>query len=267
MELGIIGLGNMGEAILRGIIANSVISPDKIAVFDINQGKIDQLVDEFGVKSFHAVHELLQAVNTIVLAVKPNVCESILSEQKAAFENKALFSIVTGWSRNRIQTILPKSCRILRIMPNTPCLVGQGMIVFDSDHTLSQDEMNFAEKIFSSIGMVEQVPSNLMDAVTGVSGSGPAYVYIFIEAIADAGVRAGLPRKLAYQLASQTVLGSAKTVLETQEHPGVLKDAVCSPGGTTIEAVSALEKNGFRFAVMDAIEACINKAKVLSQES
>jgi len=265
MELGIIGIGNMGEAILRGIIAKQIIVPNKIGIFDINQEKVERLSDELGIQCFQTVKELLQSVDNIVLAVKPNVCESLLGEQKADFENKVLYSIVTGWSRNRIQAILPETCRILRIMPNTPCLVGEGMIVFDSDHTLTKDELCFAETIFSSIGVVEQVPSYLMDAVTGVSGSGPAYVYIFIEAMADAGVRAGLPRELAYRLASQTVLGSAKTVLETGEHPGSLKDAVCSPGGTTIEAVSVLEKDGFRFALMDAIEACINKAKKLSQ--
>jgi pyrroline-5-carboxylate reductase len=149
-------------------------------------------------------------------------------------------------------------------MPNTPCLIGKGMCVFDLDTSLTNDDMEIARSIFESVGKVEMLPSSLMEAVTGVSGSGPAYVYIFIEAMADAGVLNGLPRDIAYKLAAQTVLGSAAMVLESGEHPAKLKDAVCSPGGTTIEAVYALEREGFRGAVIAAINDCTVKAKKLS---
>ncbi|MPN60425.1 Pyrroline-5-carboxylate reductase [bioreactor metagenome] len=149
-------------------------------------------------------------------------------------------------------------------MPNTPCLIGQGMCVLDLDTSLTKDDMELASRIFESVGKVEKLPASLINAVTGVSGSGPAYVYIFIEAMADAGVLNGLPRDIAYKLAAQTVLGSAAMVLESGEHPGKLKDAVCSPGGTTIEAVYALERKGFRSAVITAVNDCTEKAKALS---
>ncbi|MDD3921812.1 MAG: pyrroline-5-carboxylate reductase [Eubacteriales bacterium] len=150
-------------------------------------------------------------------------------------------------------------------MPNTPCMVGEGMIAFDADHTLTTDDMEMAKAVFLATGRVEIVNSALMNAVTGVSGSGPAYVYLFIEALADGGVRAGLPRNTAYTLAAQTVLGAAKMVLDTEKHPGALKDAVCSPGGTTIEAVAALEKAGLRSAVLDAVSVCVQKADEMSR--
>ena len=176
-----------------------------------------------------------------------------------------MVSIAAGWSADRLKAVIGADKKVLRLMPNTPLMVGEGMTVFEVPHSVSDDEYAFIENIFSSIGLVEQAPEKLMDAVTAVSGSGPAYVFLFIEALADAGVLCGLPRAQALKLASQTVLGAAKMVLETGSHPGALKDTVCSPGGTTIEAVKSLENDGLRAAVINAAEKCAIKSRSMSK--
>ncbi len=265
IKIGIIGAGNMGEAILRGILSADMLPPENVYVFDLNTEKIADLQQELGVLTAQSSFAMISACDMVLLAVKPNILKSVLMECGTALENKALLSIVLGWSRKDIAPLVPESCRVMRIMPNTPCLVGEGMMAFDADHTLTENELVFAKEMFSAIGKVELVPSYLMDAVTGVSGSGPAYCYLFLEAMADGGVRAGLPRNMAYTLAAQTMLGAAKMVLETGRHPGELKDAVCSPGGSTIEAVAALEKNGLRNAVLSAVNACVEKSIAMRQ--
>ena len=262
-KLGFIGAGNMGEAILRGILREGLVTPSSVYIFDPNKEKVKELQLELGVLTAQSSSAMISACDVVLLAVKPNICAAVLQECSVSLKNKALISIVTGWSRADIAELAP-DCRILRVMPNTPCMVGQGMVAMDMDHSLSEEEFQFAQSLFLATGQAEPVPSYLMDAVVGVSGSGPAYVYMFIEAMADGGVRAGLPRALAYKLAAQTVLGAAKTVLDTGIHPGALKDAVCSPGGTTIEAVTALERGGLRAAVLDAVEVCVDKARALA---
>jgi len=262
-KLGFIGAGNMGEAILRGILREGLLPPSNVYIFDLNQEKVRALQKELGVLTAQSANAMIFACDIVLLAVKPNVCGRVLSECRTALKDKTLISIVTGWSRPDIAALAPE-CRILRVMPNTPCMVGAGMVALDMDHTLTEDELAFAKELFSATGVAEAVPSYLMDAVVGVSGSGPAYVYLFIEALADGGVRAGLPRATAYKFAAQTVMGAAKMVLETGMHPGALKDAVCSPGGTTIEAVAELERGGFRAAVLDAVEVCVEKARQLA---
>ena len=262
-KLGFIGAGNMGEAILRGILRKELLKPSNVYIFDPNQEKVHALQAELDVLTAQSSPAMIAACDILLLAVKPNICEKVLHECAPALKGKALISIVTGWSRPDIAALVPE-CRILRVMPNTPCMVGAGMVALDMDHTLSDDELQFAKALFAATGVAELVPSHLMDAVVGVSGSGPAYVYLFIEALADGGVRAGLPRPTAYKLAAQTVLGAAKMVMETGIHPGALKDAVCSPGGTTIDAVAELERDGFRAAIIDAVEVCVDKAKQLS---
>ncbi len=257
-KLGFIGAGNMGEAILRGILREGLLSPHNVYAYDPNKAKIQSLQSELGILTAQSANAMISACDVILLAVKPNICAKVLSDCAGALKGKALISIVAGWSRPKLAAIAP-DCRILRVMPNTPCMVGQGMVALDMDHTLTEEELQFAQAMFDATGKTELVPSYLMNAVTGVSGSGPAYVYVFIEALADGGVRAGLPRDMAYRLAAQTVLGSAKMVLDTGIHPGALKDAVCSPAGTTIEAVVALERGGLRAAVLDAVEACVDK--------
>jgi len=265
LKLGFIGLGNMGEAILRGLLQQNILPPHCIYIYDINLQKQSALQREFSLLTAQSPMALCAACDMVLLAVKPNVCAKVLEECKNKLENKALLSIVTGWTRDKIEAITGNTCRILRIMPNTPCMVGNGMSAFDLDHTLTEEELVFAGKIFSCIGRVEMVSRDLMAAVTGVSGSGPAYVYLFIEALADGGVRAGLPRDVSYRLAAQTVLGSAQMVLQTGQHPGALKDAVCSPGGTTIEAVAQLEEHGLRNSVLHAVKACVDKVQEMSK--
>lgn len=264
-KLGIIGTGNMGEAILRGIVRANLLAAHNIYIFDPDVEKVRPLQQQLGVLTAQSAAAMAAACDVVLLAVKPNVCESALKSCSAALAKKALISIVTGWSRADLAALLPEDCRILRTMPNTPCMVGEGMIAFDADHTLAEEELAFAKAILEATGRVVLVPSSLMNAVTGVSGSGPAYVYLFIEALADGGVRAGLPRALAYELAAQTVIGAGKMVLDTGMHPGTLKDAVCSPGGTTIEAVAALEAGGLRAAVLDGVSACVRKAASMAQ--
>ena len=265
MKLGFVGAGNMAQAILKGVLDKRVLAALEVTLYDPDMEKTQLLAKQYGVSVARSNAELSAASDIVLLAVKPNMCAAALKEIGAALSNKALISIVTGWDMQRLQAELDDSVHILRVMPNTPSMVGEGMTAFDQNHTLTPAELMFAQSIFSSIGRVISVPASLMNAVTGVSGSGPAYVYLFIEALADAGVLAGLPRSAAYELAAQTVVGAGRMVLETGQHPGVLKDAVCSPGGTTIEAVYELESAGFRAAVMRAVDACILKADALSK--
>jgi len=260
-KLGFIGAGNMASAILEGILTKGLLTADQVCVFDPDAAKLDNLKARLGIIPCGSNEELLEQCETILLAVKPNICGKVLEPIAELFDGKVLISIVTGWDMDKLHMSVHTNCRILRVMPNTPCMVGEGMCAFDSGYTLNENELAFAKSIFESTGRVVVVPANLMNAVTGVSGSGPAYVYMFIEALADGGVRAGLSRDMAYELAAQTVIGAGKMVLETGIHPGALKDAVCSPGGTTIEAVSTLETFGMRAAVINAVDACVKKAE------
>lgn len=264
-QLGIIGVGNMGEAILRGILKEGVVKAEDIVVFDTNVKKTAALSNELGITVADQLESFIEKSKMILFAVKPNVIGAMLDSYRSLFHQKGIISIIAGWSADRLSDNLPNDTRILRVMPNTPAMIGDGMIVFESGDTLTKDEKAFAVALFSSIGRVTTVDPQLMDAVTGVSGSGPAYVYLFIEAMADAGVQQGLPRAVAYELAAQTVKGAARMVLESGQHPGQLKDNVCSPGGTTIDAVATLEKRGFRGAVIEAIEACSSKSREMSK--
>lgn len=258
-KIGFIGVGNMGEAILRAIFKSAMVPVEDVYIFDMNAKKVHALQEEFGVLTAQSASAMVAACDTVLLAVKPNVCAAVLKECADALSDKAIISIVAGWSRKQLSAIVPNA-RVLRVMPNTPCMIGEGMTALEMDHTLRVEELAFAQKLFETIGRAVMVPTSLMAAVTGVSGSGPAYVYLFVEALADGGVQAGLPRDMAYTLAAQTVVGAGKMVIETGCHPGALKDAVCSPAGTTIEAVAALERAGFRAAVLDGVEACVEKA-------
>lgn len=265
MRLGIVGVGNMGEAILRGALKGGAIGANQVAIHDANMEKAAALADELGVTAYDTLTKLAGACGMILLAVKPNVIAGLLDRQRALFHDKAVISIIAGWSCERLSDNLPQDARVLRVMPNTPAMVGDGMIVFEEGDTFTKSERSFATALFSALGRVQSVDAALMDAVTGLSGSGPAYVYLFIEALADAGVQQGLPRAIAYELAAQTVRGAARMVQETGLHPGALKDSVCSPGGTTIDAVATLEKCGFRSAVIEAVSACTNKSKEMSE--
>lgn len=265
MKFGVIGAGNMGEAILSGFCGSGNAGGTQIFVFDPDAEKCRALEKKLGVKTAASLEALIDESDLLLIAIKPNVCTHVYEEQFDRFSKKAVVSIAAGWGGERLQKALPADTRILRVMPNTPAMVGEGMIVFESGDSLTDDERAFAKTLFGSVGDVISVEPKLMDAVTALSGSGPAYVYLFIEALADGGVKAGLPRATALKLAAQTVKGSAIMVSETGIHPGELKDRVCSPGGTTIEAVATLEQHGFRGAVIAAVDACREKSEKMSK--
>jgi pyrroline-5-carboxylate reductase len=263
--VGFIGAGNMATAIMKGALSSKAIDAQNVCVYDIDTTKVTELADTLGVRSTENLFDLVDCADIVLLAVKPNVLGAVLADIKNDLDGKAMVSIAAGWSGDMIKAFIGADKKVLRLMPNTPLMAGAGMTVFETPHTLSDDEFSFVERIFASLGLVDQATQKQMDAVTAVSGSGPAYVFMFIEALADAGVLCGLPRAQAIKLAAQTLLGSAKMVLDTGSHPGALKDAVCSPGGTTIEAVKVLEDNGFRGAVINAVEACAKKSQALGK--
>lgn len=267
IRFGIIGAGNMGEAILRGFVSGGNAEDTVISVYDPCTEKCELLERELGVSAAASIENLIEQSDILLIAIKPNVCAHVFAEQKKRFSSKAVISIAAGWGGEKLRNALPASARILRVMPNTPAMVGAGMIVFEQGDTLTAPEKEFATKLFESVGEVISLEPKLMDAVTAVSGSGPAYVYLFIEALADGGVKAGLPRNVALKLAAQTVKGSAMMVEKTGVHPGELKDRVCSPGGTTIDAVASLESNGFRGTVIEAVDVCREKSERMSRQS
>ena len=262
--LGIIGAGNMAQAIIKGAIEKQVINANDIYVYDVDRTKLQSVEADFGIRPLSDIPAVCEHCDIVLLAIKPNVMPNVLSEIKKHIGEKPIVSIAAGWSADMIKEIVGNGKKVQRLMPNTPLMVGEGMSVFESPSNLLDDEQAFVEQLFSSLGKIEHAPLKLMDAVTAVSGSGPAYVFMFIEALADAGVLCGLPRNQAIKLAAQTVMGASKMVLDTGTHPGTLKDAVCSPGGTTIEAVKSLESDAFRGSVIKAVERCAQKSKALA---
>ena len=259
--IGFIGTGNMAVPIIRGALKSGIFSAEEI-VLDKNRSRAEALHEELGVKLCNGLGELVAASDILVLAVKPNMVRKVLKEAGPALAGKAIFSVAAGWTTEMLLDAVP-GARVLRTMPNTPAMVGEGKSALSKAHTLTASEAAIAESLFSSFGRAVWVEEYMMEAVIGVSGSGPAYAFMFIEAMADGGVMKGLPRKAAQELAAQTLLGAAKMVLESGMHPGELKDMVCSPGGTTIAAVHALEADGFRASVMDAVAASADKAEAM----
>lgn len=259
--IGFIGTGNMAVPIIEGAIRGGVVKPEEI-LLDQNRSRAGSLHEKLGVSLCGNLQEMVRQCDVLILAVKPNVVGKVLKEAGESLQGKAILSVAAGWTTEMLKEAAP-GARVLRVMPNTPAMVGEGMSALSKAHTLNPDETELAERIFSSFGRAVWVEEYMMEAVIGVSGSGPAYAFMFIEAMADGGVMKGLPRKAAQELAAQTLLGAAKMVLESGMHPGELKDMVCSPGGTTIAAVHALEKGGFRSAVINAVAASAEKAEAM----
>lgn len=263
--IGFIGSGNMGYAMMSGLVKSGM--KDSIVFTDKNLDKRLLVVEDLDVRPYNTNKEIAEVAKYIVLAVKPQFIKEAIDDIKEVVTDKNIIISIAPVAIKSLKDLFGKQMRIVRVMPNTPALVGEGMSAISfSDDTYEAEEKNLVTSIFSSFGEYEIMEEKYMSAVTAVSGSSPAYVFMFIEAMADAAVKYGMPRKTAYKFAAQAVLGSAKMVLETQEHPGVLKDNVCSPGGTTIEAVSILEKKGFRSAVIEAMDACYNKTNLLSNK-
>lgn len=258
--IGFLGGGNMGRAIMGGLINAKLYDPAEVNVFDISETALTALHDDLGVQTFDKADELVAASSIIVVSVKPQVLDKVLFPLKEKISNQQIvISIAAGVTLAHLAELLSDEHKLVRVMPNTPALVGAGMAAITTNYHVNDADKESVLAIFNSFGLAKIVPEHLIDAVVGVSGSGPAYVYMFIEALADGAVLEGLPRKDAYEFAAQTVLGSAKMVLETQRHPGDLKDMVCSPAGTTITGVRVLEDGGFRGLVMDTVHAVAQK--------
>lgn len=261
MKLGFIGSGNMCGAIVDGIV-KSGFEPKNITVSGVVEEQLDAFMEKYDVLTTKENSAVTADSDVLFLCVKPNVIYSVIDEIKdSASENTVIVSIAAGQSVECLEKAFGKKVKLVRLMPNTPALVGEGMTAMTYNENVTADEATAVKKILDSFGKTEIVSEKLMDAVTAVSGSSPAYVFMFIEAMADAAVMGGMPRNQAYTFAAQAVLGSAKMVLETGKCPSELKDMVCSPSGTTIEAVASLERNGFRGAVIDAMKACMDKSQ------
>ena len=257
MKLGFIGAGNMASAIIGGIIKKGIYKPEEIMCSTPVEAERKKAEDSFGIKTTADNKELVKEAEIVFFAVKPQVIPAVAEEIKDVLgDDKLVITIVAGKSLKWYEDAFGKQLKIVRTMPNTPALVGEGMTGVSPSSLVSEDELAKALEILSSFGKAEVIPEKLMDAVVSVSGSSPAYVFMMIEAMADGAVRLGMPRAQAYKFAAQAVYGSAKMVLETGKHPGELKDMVCSPAGTTIEAVRVLEDMGFRSSLIEAMEAC-----------
>lgn len=262
MKLGFIGTGNMAGAMMGGIIKNNVFKPEEIIGADLFAPGREKVQSLYGINVTDSNMEVVKNAEVIVMSVKPQYYESVISEIKDAIKpEQMIITIAPGKTLEWLGEKFGKEVKIVRTMPNTPAMVGEGMTAACPNKNVTKEELEYALKILSSFGEVEVVPENLMDVVVSTSGSSPAYVFMLIEAMGDAAVADGMPRAQAYKFAAQAVLGSAKMVLETGMHPGELKDMVCSPAGTTIEAVRVLEERGFRSAVIEAMKACVDIAK------
>ncbi len=264
MTIGFIGLGNMASALIGGIISKGIFDPQDIIGSDPSEAARDKAEKKFRIQVRDNNADVAKDADVILLAVKPQFLKVAIADiMDEVNDSKLVISIAAGKSLEWISNEFEKDIKIVRVMPNTPALVGEGCAAVCPNSLCSDEDLNLALDILRRCGTANIVPENMMDVVTGVSGSSPAYVFLFIEAMADAAVLGGMPRKQAYEFAAQAVLGSAKMVLETGKHPGELKDMVCSPAGTTIEAVKIMEEMGFRGIVMDAVEAAIERSKEL----
>lgn len=261
-KLGFIGCGNMAKAMIGGILSSRVIENTQIIASAKSDKTISQVSQQFGIEVIKINKEVAKASDIIILAVKPQYYDEVIQEISSEInENKIIVSIAPGKTLERLEYNFGKPIKIIRTMPNTPALVCEGITAVCKNELVTDDEINYICDLFKGFGKTEIIEERLMDAVVAVSGSSPAYIYIIIEAMADAAVLEGMPRAQAYKFAAQAVLGSAKMVLDTNKHPGELKDNVCSPGGTTIEAVRVLEEKGVRSAIIEAMKACAKKSR------
>jgi pyrroline-5-carboxylate reductase len=267
MKIGFVGAGNMAEALMKGIISAGMALADDITASDVMPERRDFIAKTIGVGVTGDNVEVVRSSDIIVLAVKPNHVGPVLEELKPYLSSDhLLISIAAGVKIDVMERHLNWGVRVVRVMPNQPCLVGASASAFALGRSARKEDKETVQRVLESVGVAFALDEKLLDAVTGLSGSGPAYVYMFIEALADGGVLAGLPRDVATILAAQTVFGSAKTLLETRKHPGELKDMVASPAGTTIEGIRILEQYAIRAAFIDAVEAGALKSAELGNK-
>lgn len=264
MKIGFIGLGNMAAAMIGGIIKKGLYPCNKLIGSAKTAETAERVAEQYKIETCIDNKKVAESADVIVLAVKPVFLPEVIAEIKPLVNaDKLVISIAAGKSIEWLEGQFGKPIRLVRCMPNTPALVGAACTCVCLKDDTTDADRELVINLMQSFGTASVLPERLVDAFTGVAGSSPAYVFLFLEAMADAAVRAGIPRAQAYEFAAQSVLGSAKLMLETGMHPAQLKDMVCSPGGTTIEAVKVLEEKGLRAAVMDAIDACVNKSKML----
>ncbi len=260
--IGFIGCGNMGQAMINGILRSGLCTPQQIAASAHTQATLDRLSDLYGIQTSLNNPAIARMSDIIFLAVKPYKYQEIIREiRDFVDEQKLIVAIAAGINHAKLDSFFDKPVKIVRAMPNTPAMVQEAMSALTPNKRITPGELQEVSALFESFGKTEIISESLMDTVIGVSGSSPAYIYMLIEAMADAAVADGMPRAQAYKFAAQSVYGAAKMVLETGKHPGELKDAVCSPGGTTIAAVAKLEEAGLRSAVISAQRSCVAKAK------
>lgn len=260
-----LGAGAMGEALIRGLLRGAGVHPTQITATDVVPQRLKLLKRELGISVTSDNRAAVRKASVVVLAVKPNTVPAVLEGiGDLITASQLVLSIAAGVTIRAIESQLKNEAPVVRVMPNTPCLVGQSAAALAPGSHAGEKHLALAEAIFDSVGLTVRVEEKLMDAVTGLSGSGPAYVYVFLEALSDAGVRMGLPRDVATRLAAQTVKGAAEMALQTGKHPGVLKDMVTSPGGTTIAGLHELERGRLRGTIMNAVEAATKRAKELS---
>ncbi len=264
--VGFLGAGQMATALAKGFLAAQQVTAERLVACDVLPAAANRFHEQTGGRAAKSVGEVLSVADVVFLAVKPQHMSGLLAEAARSVQEKHLFiSIAAGVPLATLEAGLGPKSRVVRVMPNTPSLIGRGASAFALGTRATPADGKLVEQLLSTVGIALAVSEPLLNAVTGLSGSGPAYVYLMIEALSDGGVRMGLPRDVASQLAAQTVLGAAEMVLRTGQHPGALKDAVASPGGTTIAGLHALEQHGVRGALMDAVQAATERSRELGQ--
>jgi len=255
LKIGFIGAGTMGKAIIKGLINSGFITKENISASEVTHELANKAEKEIGIKVFTDNNELVKSSDIIVLSTKPYAVGEVLNDIKNNLtEDKIIISIAAGISTEFIENAINKKISVIRVMPNTPALIGEGMTAICRGKYTTKANISFANKLFSKVGRCIEVQEKLINAVTGISGSGPAFVYLIIEALADGGLKLGLPKKTAIELAAQTLIGASKMVLETGKHPSVLKDEVTTPGGTTIAGLAVMEENKIHSALMKTVE-------------
>jgi pyrroline-5-carboxylate reductase len=265
-KIGVIGTGNMGRALIGGLINSGSSVPEKIVCSDVRERKLKSIKEEFGVATRDNNPDVAKESEIIIYAVKPQIMAPVLAETGDCLDmSKVIISIAAGVPLAAIESCLGKELRVIRVMPNVPALVMEGASAVAAGKNALPEDLTLAKAIFDSVGKSVIIEEELMDAVTGLSGSGPAYIFLIIDALSDAGVKVGLSREDALFLSAQTVLGAAKLLLETDEHPGKLKDSVTSPGGTAIAGLHTLESGGLRTTLINAVEVATIRSKELGE--
>ncbi|MEH7385609.1 pyrroline-5-carboxylate reductase [Bacillus sp. JJ1521] len=266
-NIGFIGSGKMAQAMIRGMIDSNVVTAQQVIASAKTEETLQFVEKTYGIRTTQQNKEVAENADFLFLAVQPDFYAEVINEVKEVVKDQTIIiTIAAGITLDFIEQQFKRPLKAVRSMPNTPSLVGEGMSALCVNSYVTSEDLSEIVQLFEGFGKVELLDEQLMDAIPAVSGSSPAYAYLFIEALADGAVMQGIPRKQAYKLAAQALLGAAKMVLETEKHPGELKDDVCTPGGSTIQAVATLEKQGFRASVIAAMESCTEKSKQLSQK-